>query len=263
MADSNRCFIESRNMAACGIRAVFSLRTGGVSPPPFDSLNFGRGLGDRDECIERNLEILMQATDLSIRPHRATQVHGVKTLLCRGPGEEHRQQADILIGQGVTAVAVCTADCLPVLLADPKAGVIAAVHAGWRGTTLRVAALAVERMRDCGARPDRLLAWIGPGIGPCCFHIDAKTAADIERSIRGASQHIRRSGKEFRADLAAINALQLECAGLAGSRIERAQACTCCDPFRFYSHRRDGARSGHHLALIAVPECMAFEHKAG
>jgi copper oxidase (laccase) domain-containing protein len=128
-------FLRSSLLAEYGITALFSLRTGGVSPPPFDSLNFGLNLGDEDVNIKTNLDSLTKINGLSSLPHQVQQVHGGNLLWCKGSGTMHNDKADILLtDQTETALAVRTADCLPILLADPKTGISAAIHAGWRGT---------------------------------------------------------------------------------------------------------------------------------
>ena len=248
------CFLRSELLASHGAIGIFSLRHGGISPSPFDSLNFGYGLGDMERNIEHNLDILIRHAALFCLPHRAAQVHGTGTLTCRGKGKMHWEKADILIGSGQTAVAVQVADCVPVLLAAPEAELVAAVHAGWRGTVLQAAVQAVKAMHAHGAGAGQILACIGPCIGPCCFKVDTVTAEKLADCTDGAAAFIRhRQGKTY-ADLAEINKTQLLLAGIKSSHIERIAACTCCDGERFYSYRRDGKQSGRHLAVVALPK---------
>ena len=154
--------------------------------------------------------------------------------------------------QAETALAVRTADCLPILLADPKTGIAAAVHAGWRGTALQVAYKAVQEMVSAGAQTKDILASLGPCIGPCCFFIDTNTADKLANSVQGADKHIQRD-TETSADLRAINVLQLLQCGLTEAHIEHFCACTACDSTRFFSYRRDGKQTGRHLAVVALP----------
>lgn len=246
-------FLRSSLLAEYGITALFSLRTGGVSPPPFDSLNFGPGLGDPATNIKTNIDNLVAAAGLASLPHQAQQVHGDKSFWCKDCGLMHNEKADILLtNQAETALAVRTADCLPILLADPKTGIAAAVHAGWRGTAARVATSAVREMQSCGVQVEDILASLGPCIGPCCFHIDAITADKLANSTPKAESHIRRA-PEITADLREINALQLIQCGLIDMHIERINACTACDSSRFFSYRRDKKRTGRHLAVVALP----------
>ena len=249
MAESN--LIRSQLLAAHGITALFTLRSGGVSPPPFESLNFGPD--DSEDNIARNMRILVEHGGLPDAPHQANQVHGAELLWCHGPGAMHTQAADILItDKPDTAIAVRTADCLPILIADPDQGIVAAVHAGWRGTAANVATTAVQAMLKSGATSDRLVASLGPCIGPCCFKVGEKAASALQASVSGADQYISENTQRT-ADLRAINRLQLLAAGVCDQHIECIDACTSCDADRFFSYRRDGAATGRHLAVVASP----------
>jgi len=248
------CYLHSELLAAHGVTAIFSLRYGGVSPSPFDSLNLGSGLGDDEKNIARNMEILIRKAGLPGAPHRAKQVHGTEVLVCRGQGIMHQEQADILMGVHGAAVGVRVADCVPVLLADPETKILAAVHAGWRGTAAQAVIHAVRAMQQHGARPVRILASIGPCIGPCCFEIDAATANKLSRCCNDGHQFIHHTDSRAHADLAGINAQQLQYAGILQTHIEQIPACTYCNKKRFYSWRRDGKRAGRHLAVVAQPD---------
>lgn len=243
--------LHSALLEAHGITAFFTTRQGGVSLSPFDSLNFGGGLGDDDNNIQANMAQLLAATDMKSAPHQARQEHGIAPLFCSGPGRQHGQAADMLLTQQAgCAVAVRTADCVPILLADPEAGLVAAVHAGWRGTARGIIRHAVAHMQSHGARSGDILACIGPCIGPCCFRTGSETMMALLASGDGADRHIRAG----HADLAGINILQLQQAGVDKSHIEQVGGCTACDSSRFFSHRRDHGRTGRHLAVVALPE---------
>jgi len=253
MIMSDNCFLRSELLSSHGTIGVFSLRHGGISAPPFDSLNLGSGLGDDEGNVTHNLDTLVSTASLPRTPHRAMQVHGADVLVCRGQGRPHRDRADILIGVDGATVAVRVADCVPVLLADPEAGVVAAAHAGWRGTVAQVTMHAVKAMQQHGAKPERMLACIGPCIGPCCFEIDAETANDLSQCCDGAHRFIHHVGSKMHTNLAGINAWQLRHAGITQMHIERIPVCTCCDKQRFYSWRRDSKQAGRHLAVVALP----------
>ncbi len=245
--------IDSGLLASVGIIAFFTGRQGGVSHPPFDSLNFGFGIGDHETAVSENIQRLEQQTGLTSRPHQTKQVHGTAHLNCSGPGIVHDYQADIIVSQTPgTAVAVRTADCLPILLADPQAGVIAAVHAGWRGTAQRVVVYAIEAMKGLGADPEHIYASIGPSIGLCCFEICEETANALATSVSNGETAISRNGKPH-ADLALINNMQLLECNVEPNRIENLQLCTSCHPNRFYSYRRERGITGRHLAVVALP----------
>jgi purine-nucleoside/S-methyl-5'-thioadenosine phosphorylase / adenosine deaminase len=184
------------------------------------------------------------------------QVHGCKGLICGGAGRMHPEQADILLSGDGSPVAVRVADCAPVLLADPTSGIVAAVHAGWRGTAAGIVMHAVQDMLAAGAsNVTDIIACIGPCIGPCCFRIGEETAEALRQSCPDAAAFVQSRNGQIFADLAAINRAQLVRAGIGQANIEQlvdgAAACTCCNTGHFFSYRRDGHASGRHLAIVA------------
>lgn len=250
---ANLQLIESELFRSIGIKAFFTERQGGVSLPPYDALNFGHNIGDDENAVSTNMERLIHHANLKTEPHQAKQVHGIEHLNCSGSGGMHNHEADILItSESNIPIAVRTADCLPVLLADPVAKVVTAVHAGWRGTAQRVAVRAIELMQRQGATLENIYATLGPSIGPCCFEIDPGTANLLSVSVSGAALAIEQREKPH-ANLAAINIMQLKEAGLIDEHIESKHTCTKCHPEQFYSYRRDQGRAGRHLAVVALP----------
>ncbi len=201
----------------------------------------------------------LRAAGLPALPHQARQTHGTGALQCAGEGRLHDAAADILFtSQAGASVAVRTADCLPVLLADPEAGVVCAAHAGWRGIVASVAPEAVARMRALGASPPRIIASLGPRIGPCCFEVGAECAERLAAAHPSAPDALERlADGRARADLAKLARLQLIGAGLSPAHVEEIDACTACDPRRFHSHRRDKGETGRHLAIAALPSPSA------
>lgn len=170
----------------------------------------------------------------------ARQVHGVT--LVRAPFRgKLRPEADAVwsAAPGV-AVAVVTADCVPILLADRRGRFACAIHAGWRGSAARIAKLTVQAItRATDTRPGDLVAAIGPHIGPCCYEVDEPVMAAIpERSVFRPV----RAGHAM-LDLFALNRLQLVGAGIPALAIERVGGCTSCDSTRYASYRRDKASS--------------------
>lgn len=157
---------------------------------------------------------------------------------CAGEGDA------LLTARPGWMVSVRTADCFPILLADPVHRAVAAVHAGWRGTAARVVEHALEGMRaHYGTRPQDVIAAIGPGIGACCYQVSVEVARLFGQAEAG------------RIDLAEANRQQLLAAGLREERIQLLRACTFCDAARFHSHRREGTRAGRMISFIGiVPE---------
>ncbi|MDR0671169.1 MAG: peptidoglycan editing factor PgeF [Oscillospiraceae bacterium] len=246
-----------------GARHAFSTRQGGVSLPPFDTLNLGRAGEDPRENVLQNFERLCGALDIDTRRLVfARQVHGdtVRRVTAKEAGEGLYRPAtadcDALVTNdpGV-CLTVFSADCVPILLYDPEKRAVGAVHAGWRGTALGITRKAVETLGDrYGCRPARLRAAVGPCIGPCCF----ETRADVAKALAGAlgeavAPYIRYDGGDrFHIDLREINIFWLAQAGVPRAQIELSEACTRCRMEDFFSHRRDGARHGGMAALIQL-----------
>jgi YfiH family protein len=159
-------------------------------------------------------------------------------------------EADGLVtGEAGLFLGVKTADCLPLLLVDPEARAIAAVHAGWRGTVARIARRAVEHLeRRFGSKPHRLLAAIGPGIGPCCFEVGPEVAGQFRDLFPDRADLDRRT----RLDLVEANLRILEEAGVPRAQVDAGRLCTCCQPTEFHSYRRDGPRAGRMFSVIAI-----------
>ena len=182
----------------------------------------------------------------------ASQVHGAAVCEVR-PGDDlaavRAVDADVLVARDGAAVAVRVADCVSVLVCDPDTGGVAAVHAGWRGTTRGVLPAAIEALAGGTARPERFAAAMFPHIRACCFEVGDDVAEEIQRAAAG-SDVVVRGGAKPHVDLARVVRDQLERAGLGADRIDDVGGCTRCEPERFYSYRRDGAAAGRHLAAI-------------
>ena len=193
---------------------------------------------------------LARALGLDALPiHWARQVHGTTASTVRdaaGPGQaDSAGECDALAtDRSGVALVIQTADCVPILLAAPRA--VGAAHAGWRGSAQNVAASAVAALRALGAAPETLSAWLGPSIGPCCYEVGGEVAAQF------AGDFVRAGcGGGYRLDLRAVNVAQLEAAGIPRSAIAVQPACTKCGGDGWASYRRDGAKAGRMIALIA------------
>jgi hypothetical protein len=195
---------------------------------------------------------------------RVRQIHGAVVRVLRkdetGPRDvAETPDADAIVSNAPGLVlSVQVADCVPILMADPKTGAAAAVHAGWRGTCAGVARHAVEAMtREFATNPADLVAAIGPSIGPCCYTV-GRNVLDAFRSGAATSDEISRwfAGGEsgpLRLDLWAANRDQLVRAGLREDRVHLCRLCTQTHHDIFESYRVDGERAGRMAALIATP----------
>jgi polyphenol oxidase len=224
-----------------GARALFTGRAGGVSAPPFASLNLGRWTDDDTEAVERNRERVAARAGLPLeRVAQGRQVHGaVVRRVARLPVEveDADGQATPLEDAGVL---VLTADCLPVALAAH--GAVAMVHAGWRGLADGVIEEGVAALREVGGRSD-VVAAIGPGAGGCCYEVGDDVRTALGQEPLGAPAPI---------DLKALARERLLRAGVA--TVHDCGVCTMCtDPELFFSHRRDGPVTGRQGGIAWRP----------
>jgi YfiH family protein len=179
----------------------------------------------------------------ALRTSCARQVHGVRVLWVEADTRPWEEEADALATREARLVAVRTADCVPVLLADVREGRVAAVHAGWRGTLARIVERAVESLVRAGSRPKDLVAAIGPAIGRCCYEVSPDLAARFESAF---GPRVR---ADRRLDLPLANRISLESCGLSPDRVETIDVCTFCDG-RFHSFRREGESAGRQHSFV-------------
>lgn len=194
------------------------------------------------ESLSRVAEVLEGAGRLLL----LKQVHGASVVEAPWEGTP---EADASVASGAGwLLGIKTADCLPVLLVDPERRLVAAAHAGWRGTAAGVAARAVEALVRRGSRPEDLLAALGPGIGPCCYEV-----GDELREAFGASgADFFRPGPNDRPhlDVRAANVRQLLDAGLRPGAIHHVADCTRCRADLYHSYRRDGKAAGRMISFV-------------
>jgi len=226
------------------VRALSTLRGGGVSAMPYVSLNLGDHVGDVPAAVAANRQRLMAAAALPAEPAWLSQVHGVQ--VADLDSEAPRSPADAaLTRQPGRVCAILTADCLPILFAGESGGAVAAAHAGWRGLAAGVVEATV---RALGLPPAELIAWLGPAIGPGHFEIGAEVREALLRADPAAEGAFTVNSRgRFMADLALLARRRL--AGLGLTRIFGGAECTYAQPDRYFSYRRDGP-TGRQATLI-------------
>jgi hypothetical protein len=174
------------------------------------------------------------------------QVHGATVVIAPWEGTPEADAA-VATDPGLL-VGISTADCLPVLLVDPRRRAVAAVHAGWRGTASRVVARAVEALIAGGSRPADLVAALGPGIGPCCYEVGEELRAAFGP---GADAFFRPGpGGRSHLDVRAANVRQLDDAGVRPGGVYHVEDCTSCREDLYYSYRRDGPGTGRMISFV-------------
>lgn len=225
-----------------------------ASAPPLRAIpglvhGFGRRAGspiEPHDATERRLSATLAANG---RLFLLRQVHGARVV--EAPWEASPEADAAITRRAGCLVGIRSADCLPILIADPVLRMAAAAHAGWRGTAAGVATRAVESLLALGARPRDLVAAIGPGIGACCYEVGAQ----VVEAFAGSVSAVFGAGREWHhLNLRLTNRRQLEAAGVDVDRICDVDECTACLPDQYHSFRRDGAASGRMISYIGWRE---------
>jgi YfiH family protein len=236
-------FIVPEWPVPANVRAAMTTRKGGVSTGRYASLNLASHVGDDAGSVAENRRRLRAALALPAEPAWLPQVHGreVATLPGALPAAA---DAAVTLARG-TVCAVLVADCLPVFLASRDGDRVGIAHAGWRGLAAGVVEAAVAAL---ATEPARLVAWLGPCIGPQAFEVGADVREAFVATDAAAAAEFRpgRAGR-FMADLPALARRRLAAAGVAD--VHGTVLCTHADSARFYSYRRDG-ETGRMAALI-------------
>jgi YfiH family protein len=256
----------------------FSTRAGGNSL--LDSgeraLNLGFNQWDTREAVQKNRKIFqsaLRADDLTLVPLK--QFHSAVIRFFESPPAEPCKGDASLSNVPGLLLGIQTADCVPILLVDPKKRVVGAIHAGWRGSVARIAEKTVGQMRmRFGSQPSDILAALGPAIGGCCYEVGTELVAKFASQFVDAEQWFDelRTGdepnplqwlsmmppghqpppKSVRLDLPKANRAQLLAAGLADKNIYTSDLCTACHTDLFFSYRKEADRSGRLLSAIGL-----------
>jgi hypothetical protein len=235
--------------------ALFT-RRGGVSPDPWGSLNVGGTVGDDLERVHENRMLSFQAFGCAPESiFDVWQVHSVEVVCAQAPRppEQPYRQADIILtDQPDITLFMRFADCVPIMLHDPRKGVVALAHAGWMGTLRGVASTTVAAMKkNYGSNPSDVVAAIGPSIGPDHYEIGADVILQVMQKHGDEAQLFLKShhGK-IHFNLWEANRLSLERAGVC--QIEVSEICTACHIEDWFSHRAEKGRTGRFGALISL-----------
>lgn len=233
----------------------FSTRRGGVSQGAYAALNLGAHVGDAAAAVEENRRrwlAALRAADL--QPVFMEQVHGNTVRIVRQAGQLPACDGVITPAAGLL-LNVLVADCLPILMCDPRTRTVAAVHAGWRGTMAGIAPRAAQMMVDeLGVRWSDLQVTLGPGIGGCCYRVDEPVIAGVRQLPVKLEQVVVPCAEpgQWLLDLAALNRHLLQGAGVPAENILSSGLCTLEGAAEFYSHRRDAGKTGRLVASIGV-----------
>lgn len=266
----------------------FSTRQGGVSraycaEDAPGELNLGFTAADTREAVMENRQLLTEAITGNAATPLVTlrQIHSnlARAVTAADAGHERPWQADgVIASEPGFLIGIQTADCIPVLVADKKRRVVAAFHAGWRGTVKRIVETGIGRMRiEFGCRPQDLVAAIGPGVGPCCYSVGEEVLSEFESQFGYARELFHEVyssdavhnkypmlfltqcapghspiGPSLHLDLVEANRRQLLDAGVAARSIHATGGCTNCQTDMFFSHRASRGYAGRMIAAIGI-----------
>ena len=218
--------------------------------PAFDAVpglvhGFGQRVGPDIEKREATRTRMARSLSPAGRLYLLKQVHG--RAVQRAPWAGVPEGDAALAAAPGDILGIETADCLPLLLVDPRRRVVAAAHAGWRGTAAGVSGAAVAELVADGSRPGDLLAALGPSIGPCCYEVGEELRAEFPG---GDKFFTRASNGRSHLDVRQANATQLEAAGVDPKHLHTVDHCTRCRADLYYSYRREGAQGGRMVSFI-------------
>lgn len=232
---------QPKNILSCS-----TTRNGGVSLPPFDSLNLGSHVDDEPMAVSENRERLLVLAKLPQQPLWLEQVHGTKVLHLNGNPHENRQADAVYTDQVGQVCAIMTADCLPVLFCSKDGKQVAAAHAGWRGLCEGILENTVAQF-TCS--PNEIMVWLGPAIGPTKFEVGPEVREAFINQSSDLAGAFSVYGDKFLANIYLLASKKLQAAGI--STVYGGSFCTVSDENRFFSFRREG-KTGRMASLIWI-----------
>ena len=245
------------------IKHGISTRFGGLSRSPFASLNLGLKTGDELETVRRNRELFCQAVGVPFASMvSAQQVHAVNIHVVQqddaGKGsldsDEAIEATDALITvEKNIPLMLFFADCVPVLICDPKIKAVGVSHAGWKGTVGKIAQKTIQKMQDeFGTKPADCVVGIGPSIGPERYEVDEVVINELRQSFSWWEEVVQPSGERWLLDLWQTNRRQMLDIGVESGNIEISNVCTLSNMPMFYSHRGEKGMAGRQGAVIML-----------
>lgn len=231
------------------VRHFFSTKNGGSSSGAYRSMNLGVYTDDKKENIDKNMDIIFSTSGMKVsKLVYLKQVHGSKVHIVDSVNADMIKglEGDAIITSSKNIpVGVFTADCVPILMLDQNKGVIAAVHAGWKGTSKKISCSVIDCMiSNFGSDPSDIIAVIGPSIGSCCFEVGEDTANFFSFK--------EKKNESYYVDLWAENINQIKSCKVPEKNIELTGLCSKCRTDMFYSYRRDNGNTGRMGSFIEL-----------
>lgn len=245
------------------VKHCFTTRVGGISPPPYKSLNLGTKTDDNWENIKENYNIIcstleIKADNLVI----SDQVHKDNIFIVdkehRGNGllyDKKISEVDALItNQKEVALVTLYADCVPLFIFDQKKHIIALAHAGWKGTVKKIGKKVIQTMNNIfESKPKDCLIGIGPSIGQCCYEVDKYVISKFEHSFKDINKFTKHKTQDkFMLDLWEANKISFEEIGIPRENITISNICTKCNNELFYSYRAENGKTGRMAAILQL-----------
>lgn len=244
---------------------AFSTRQGGVSLGPYSSLNLSPDVGDEAQNVAKNRQLFCQALGIDVEQvFSLNQVHGNRVLLVdeqllamwrKGQLKQPISADAVLTDQPGVALTVLTADCLPIIIVNPKMQAIALVHAGWRGTCRGVTQKTLSKLIECfGGLAADFFVSMGPCIGSCCYEVSSDVVDVFREKFSDWHKYCSRKGATWGLDLVGANCAQLIGAGVLPQNISQVDCCTACHPDMFFSYRKSAGKTGRMLSLVTLKQ---------
>jgi polyphenol oxidase len=246
-----------------GIDIGFSTRNGGVSDAPYDALNLGLHVGDESAAVLENRRRWLDAWGVKwLGAVVGEQVHGDNVVWIhendKGRGVSEIKSVipgvDGFITQSSLGLMTFYADCVPLFFYYPDLRAVGIAHAGWKGTVQKIGRRTIECFEEAGGCTEKAWVAIGPSIGPCCYIVDERVAFQFRDNFGAASFLHPLSEGQYRLDLWEANRTILLEKGVLPENITLAEICTKDHPEWFFSHRRDGVRTGRMTGWIRIRE---------
>lgn len=259
-------FLQILALEQLSISHAFSTRKGGVSSPPYHTLNLGLSVGDDSAAVHENRRRYFGALGLQLsRVVRVRQVHGNDVLVVEEALAGHDRFPRLLLDDDyfydamVTdirglSLTISTADCLPIFVVDPCRPAVGAIHAGWRSSVKGIVEHTLGKMHDkYGTDPGDCYAALGPGIRGCCYEVDEPVINSLRRACKEWYACVRSAGENrWMLDLATLNMAILQEGGLRQDRVFDTDLCTACRSDLFYSYRAEKPTTGRMMSVIAL-----------
>ena len=240
----------------------FTTRNGGVSHPPFSSLNMGQSTADNPQHVQENYNRIMTVLGIKDRPRYMTkQVHSNIVHLVGGDDSEELEnfidgEDGLITNRPDVTLVTYYADCVPLFFYDPVNHAGGVVHSGWKGTSKRIGQKAIEKMTESfGSDPANILAGIGPCASACCYEIDQAVIDLFDWMGKDLHSFLTpRSEGKFLIDLKGINKHIMQAAGIKPENIEVTTHCTMCETDLFFSYRKEKPKTGRMAGVFALKQ---------